>query len=189
MNDNKYLFCEDARKSRPLVNMQGDVVAIYDESGLIVAEYVYDAWGNCVIISSVDGVAELNPIRYRGYYFDQETGLYYLKTRYYDPEVGRFVNMDDVTILDTSMEHINGLNLYAYCFNNCVNMVDNTGMWPEWLKTLVTIAIIAVVVVAVIAVTVLTAGVGTAIIGGIAGATFATTTAGVIVAMIVGGGV
>ena len=108
-------------------NIQGDVTAIIDEQGKIVAEYSYDAWGVCTIISSVGGVAELNPIRYRGYYYDQDVGLYYLKTRWYDPEVGRFVNMDDISILDISRHQINGLNLYAYCGNDPINYCDSDG--------------------------------------------------------------
>ncbi len=70
-------------------------------------------------------IGKINPFRYRGYYYDAETGLYYLKTRYYDPEVGRFISQDDVSYLDP--EHINGLNLYAYCGNNPVMFTDSTG--------------------------------------------------------------
>ena len=90
-----------------------------------MAEYQYDAWGNCKIITSVDGIAELNPIRYRGYYYDVETGFYYLKSRYYDPETGRFISMDEVEYL--APEVINGLNLYAYCLNNPVIHTDPNG--------------------------------------------------------------
>ena len=67
----------------------------------------------------------MNPFRYRGYYYDTETGLYYLKTRYYDPEIGRFITIDDTSYLDP--ETINGLNLYAYCGNNPVMNVDANG--------------------------------------------------------------
>ncbi len=70
-------------------------------------------------------IAELNPFRYRGYYYDIETGLYYLNSRYYDPEIGRFINADDISYLDP--ESINGLNLYAYCVNNPTNLSDETG--------------------------------------------------------------
>ena len=70
-------------------------------------------------------VGNANPFRYRSYYFDEETGLYYLNSRYYDPETGRFVNADDISFLDP--ETINGLNLYAYCGDNPVMLTDPTG--------------------------------------------------------------
>ena len=80
----------------------------------------YNEYNNNYII-----IANLNPFRYRGYYYDTETGLYYLNTRYYDPEIGRFINADDVANLDT--QNINGLNLYAYCANNPITLIDNSG--------------------------------------------------------------
>ncbi|MCI8435497.1 MAG: hypothetical protein HFK10_06055, partial [Clostridia bacterium] len=73
----------------------------------------------------------LNPIRYRGYYYDVETGLYFLKTRYYDPQICRFITIDDIQYLDP--EHINGLNLYAYCGDNPVMGYDPNGTW-DWKK-------------------------------------------------------
>ena len=106
-------------------NAQGDITHIVDYCENVVAEYAYDAWGNCTIVKDTAGVAEVNPFRYRGYYYDVETGLYYLKTRYYDPEVGRFISQDDVSYLDPNS--INGLNLYAYCLNNPIMGVDPTG--------------------------------------------------------------
>ena len=94
--------------------------------GKVVASYTYDAWGVCKIVSDSTGIiARINPFRYRSYYFDTETKLYFLKTRYYDPEIGRFITIDDISYLDP--ETINGLNLYAYCLNNPVNRVDYTG--------------------------------------------------------------
>ena len=78
-------------------------------------------------------VAFKNPFRYRGYYYDFETGLYYLNSRYYDPEIGRFINADDINALDVTKIAINGLNLYAYCLNNPVNEVDETGYFLFWL--------------------------------------------------------
>ena len=69
-------------------NAQGDITHILDYCENVVAEYAYGAWGNCTIIKDTAGVAEVNPYRYRGYYYDTETNLYYLKTRYYDPETG-----------------------------------------------------------------------------------------------------
>ena len=115
---------------------QGNVIALLDNTGAIVVKYVYDAWGNClttVLDIHATGIANLNPFRYRGYYYDVETKLYFLKTRYYDPEIGRFLTIDDVSYLDP--ESINGLNLYAYCGNNPVMLTDRYGCtaWWEWL--------------------------------------------------------
>ena len=122
-NNTTYLF----RK-----NIQGDVTHVYTESGTLVGQYAYDAWGNCAILQDTNGIATLNPFRYRGYYFDQENDLYYLQSRYYDPETCRFVNADDISYLDP--ETIGGLNLYAYCGNNPVMSVDPEGTaWWNWL--------------------------------------------------------
>ncbi|MCL2556589.1 MAG: RHS repeat-associated core domain-containing protein [Firmicutes bacterium] len=108
-------------------NIQDDVEKIIDSKGKVVAEYSYDAWGNHTIELDIDGIATLNPIRYRSYYFDTETNLYYLKSRYYDSEIGRFINIDTISILDETKNQINGLNLYAYCGNNPVMNVDPNG--------------------------------------------------------------
>ena len=96
-----------------------------------MVEYSYDAWGNCKIIKDTDNIATYNPYRYRGYYYDEETGLYYLQTRYYDPRTGRFLNADSVEYADP--ETLNGLNLYAYCGNNPVVGYDPAGTW-DWGK-------------------------------------------------------
>ena len=97
-----------------------------------MVEYKYDAWGNHAVldangadINDASHIGNLNPFRYRGYYYDTETGLYYLKSRYYDPETGRFITIDDISYLDP--ETINGLNLYAYCGNNPVMRIDSKG--------------------------------------------------------------
>ena len=78
----------------------------------------------------VKALDNLNPFRYRSYYYDTETGLYYLKSRYYDPAVGRWINKDNPTIAMLGQSYLNGLNLYAYCFNNPVMYVDYCGFWP-----------------------------------------------------------
>ena len=106
-------------------NIYGDVTEIYDASGVKVGKYKYTAFGECEVEMNTNGIAEKNPIRYRGYYYDTETSLYYLKTRYYDPEVGRFMTIDGIEYLEP--ETINGLNLYAYCENNPVMNVDTNG--------------------------------------------------------------
>lgn len=112
-------------------NLQGDVIAIVDEAGNEAGRYTYDAWGNCSVNGS--GVMSANPFRYRGYYWDDEAGLYYLNTRWYDPETGRFISPDSINYLDP--ESINGFNLYAYCLNNPVMYSDpyGTTAWWEWL--------------------------------------------------------
>ena len=110
-------------------NLQGDIIAIVDEAGNEAGRYTYDAWGNCSVSGS--GVMSANPFRYRGYYWDDEAGLYYLNTRWYDPEVGRFISPDSVNYLDP--ETLNGLNLYAYCLNNPVMYVDPTGTYIQVL--------------------------------------------------------
>ena len=108
-------------------NLQGDVVALYDENGTRKVEYAYDAWGNCTIAGDTtnDALAHANPIRYRGYYYDDDTGLYYLNARYYSPKWRRFISPDSTSYLAT--ESVNGLNLYCYCGNNPVNYCDPSG--------------------------------------------------------------
>ena len=113
-------------------NLFGDIVALY-QGATKVAEYAYDAWGNCTVIDPATGyvstsdvfIGNQNPFRYRGYYWDNDLGLYYLMSRYYDPQTGRFINADSLEYLDS--ETIGGLNLYAYCGNNPVMGVDPSG--------------------------------------------------------------
>ena len=90
----------------------------------------------------------LNPFRYRSYYFDAETGLYYLNTRYYDPEIGRFINADVIEILDITQNYINGINLYAYAQNNPVMYDDPTGLLWRRIGRWVAAAAIVVAVTA-----------------------------------------
>ena len=106
-------------------NIQDDITHIFDNDGILKAEYIYDAWGNCDVVLDVDGIGTLNAVRYRSYYLDNETGLYYLKSRYYDPETGRFISMDGIGYLEPG--RVNGLNLYSYCGNNPVMFVDTEG--------------------------------------------------------------
>ena len=113
-------------------DMLGNILALLDSSGNIVVQYKYDAWGNHTVtdangnaITDADHIGNLNPFRYRGYYFDCETGFYFLQSRYYDPEVGRFLNMDSIEYADP--ESVNGINLYAYCINDPVNYYDPSG--------------------------------------------------------------
>ena len=121
-------------------NLFGDITEIYS-GATCVAKYKYDAWGNCTVCNpdgtvntSADFIGNINPFRYRGYYWDRDLGLYHLQTRYYDPAVGRFISPDSYEYLDP--ESFGGLNLYCYCLNNPVNNYDPTGHFslPNWAK-------------------------------------------------------
>ena len=118
-------------------NLQGDIIGIIDSAGNKVVEYTYGAWGDILSITGIlaDTIGQKNPLRYRGYYYDAETGFYYLNNRYYDPEIGRWVNADNV--ISGTGESVQGYNLYSYCFNNPVNMSDPSGNWPKWAKEIV----------------------------------------------------
>ncbi len=109
-------------------NLQGDIIAIYTESGTLVAEYLYDAWGKVLQVSNKTSakIGNINPFRYRGYYYDTETGLYYLETRYYDPVIGRFINTDSLEYLGDGAE-LSNYNLFAYCGDNPVMGYDPRG--------------------------------------------------------------
>lgn len=122
---------------------QNNVIAIMRGSE-IVAQYRYDAWGNILLESrdSADYFAVNNPFRYRSYYYDVETGYYYLQSRYYDPEIGAFISPDTVNYLDP--ETISGLNLYTYCNNNPVMFVDPNGSFGFLSFLIVSMAIGAV---------------------------------------------
>ena len=115
-------------------NTLGDIVAIRNKDGDIVAKYEYNAWGkvtvkdeNGSINKSPSFIGNVNPFRYRGYYYDAETGFYYLQTRYYDPEICRFINADDYELTATLSEIPGQLNLYAYCNNNPIMFTDESG--------------------------------------------------------------
>jgi len=111
-----------------VTNLQGDVIAILDETGIEVAEYSYDAWGRllCDLDEEAETIYSLNPLFYRGYVYDRETGLYYLQSRYYNPEIGRFINADDIEYLGADGT-LQSYNLFAYCSNNPVNFIDPSG--------------------------------------------------------------
>lgn len=99
-------------------DVQGNIIALLDSNGIVVVKYVYDGWGNHgieVVDSACETIANLNPFRYRSYYFDTETELYFLKTRYYDPEIGRFMTIDDISYLNVGI--INALNIYTLALN------------------------------------------------------------------------
>ena len=148
---------------------QGNIRAILDNRGGVVVQYKYDAWGNHLVlddagavITDTTNIGYLNPFRYRGYYYSQDLGLYYLKSRFYDPVTSRFISPDATSYLAPDV--INGLNLYAYCNNNPVMNVDPEGhAWWDWL---VAAAIVAVCAVAAVA----TAGASLVVSAALAGA-------------------
>jgi RHS repeat-associated protein len=109
-----------------VTNIQGDVIAILDSNRVVKATYNYDAWGNSFTTNDTinSTIGNLNPLRYRGYVYDTESGLYYLQSRYYDPEIGRFLNAD---ILISTGQGLLGNNMFAYCTNNPVNFWDPAG--------------------------------------------------------------
>lgn len=157
------------------------MLAIYDGNGTLQCRYVYDAWGNHKVLNA-DGtenaatefIGNKNPFRYRSYYWDSDFALYYLKSRYYDPELGRFISADGVSYLNP--ESVAGLNLYAYCENNPVMGYDSEGTWDSnkfwgWLVN-AAIAVAAVAAIAVVAAGVVASGglLGAALVGAGVGA-------------------
>ena len=145
-------------------NAQGDIEELYewkvtpggDEYAELVATYEYDPWGKLLAVKDADGnaitssghAAIKNPLRYRGYYYDIDSGFYYLQSRYYDPQIGRFINADE----QIPTNDLSSLSLFAYCGNNPVNRLDPKGdAWWHW-------AVAAVAVVALVAASVVTCG-------------------------------
>ena len=109
-----------------VLNGQGDVIALLDSSGNTVVEYTYDPWGKVLSVTGTlaGTLGQANPIRYRGYYYDSETGFYFLQSRYYDPETGRFLNADE--ILGANQDS-SCYNIFAYCSNNPISYYDPSG--------------------------------------------------------------
>ena len=109
-----------------VTNIQGDVIGILDSSQIMVVQYHYDAWGNLLSTTGTKSttLGVLNPLRYRGYLFDTEYGYYYLQSRYYNPEVGRFINGD---AFNSTGQGFLGNNMFIYCLNNPIYYSDNAG--------------------------------------------------------------
>ena len=120
-----------------VLNAQGDVVRIVNSSRSVVASYTYDPWGK--IISSSGTLADINPLRYRGYYYDSETGFYYLQSRYYDPEIGRFINADSYASTDAT--GLLSTNMFAYCENDPVNRSDPSGEFFDTVLDIVSLCV------------------------------------------------
>lgn len=154
-----------------VLNLQGDVVKLVNSSGTTAAQYTYDAWGTVTSILNANGneivnntsgsaIAFWNPLTYRGYIRDIETGFYYLQSRYYDPVLHRFINADLPEYTTLSSVSTASANLFAYCVNNPVNLHDENGEWPSWAKKLVAVVTVAAAVVTATVVTVATFGAG-----------------------------
>jgi len=112
-----------------ITNLQGDIIELRDMSGNVVVKYKYDAWGN-IVYQFGGTLADINPYRYRGYRFDIETGFYYLQSRYYNPQIGRFISAD---VLVGKTGNLLSQNMYAYAGNNPVMNVDPSGyFWQSW---------------------------------------------------------
>ena len=162
------------------MQINGDVTELADRYGNPVAMYTYDPWGAVTSVTDANGndvsadpthIANINPIRYRGYYYDTETGFYFLQSRYYDPQTHRFINADSV-VSDVGGNTL-GYNLYAYCRNNPINMVDDNGNWPKWVEkaTKIASAVLVVAAVATVVVTVSAFSAGTGSAAAVYGAT------------------
>ncbi len=170
-------------------NTQEDITGIYDKNYQLIATYEYDSWGKILNIKDNLGndisnnpshIANINPFRYRSYYYDSEINLYYLNSRYYNPEWGRFINVDEIT---GEIGNVLSHNLYQYAFNNPISFRDDEGSWPNIFKAIGKIAVgVAVIAVgAAVAASVGTvASVGTAIVAGVkAAASVAVVSAGI----------
>lgn len=122
-------------------NIQKDIIGILDSNCNLIVKYRYDSWGNILSIKDSNGnditdsnhIGIINPFRYRSYYYDNETNLYYLNSRYYSTTFGRFLNADGIM---ASNQDIMSLNLYAYCSNDYINNIDKNGFGIRWLTKL-----------------------------------------------------
>ncbi len=125
-NDQLLGFKDNGTKYYYTKNLQGDVTGILDGGGTLVVSYTYDPWGKQLTCTGTmaNTIGEKNPFRYRGYYYDAESGLYYLNSRYYDPVVGRFVNADGYI---STGQGLLGSNMFLYCLNNPVMLKDSSG--------------------------------------------------------------
>jgi len=171
-------------------NVSNDIIGILNSQGEKVATYEYDSWGNILAIKDGSGnsvannlnhIANINPFRYRSYYYDAETELYYLNSRYYSPMIGRFISVDlgvsNIGLLD-------GYNLYAYSFNNPINFQDKDGSWPKWVKKVaIGVAVIGVCVAAVA----ITGGSGAGIAGYVASQALKYSIGGAVTGLVIGG--
>ena len=124
-NGDAFGFTYNGKEYYYIKNAQNDVTAIADSSGKVVANYQYDAWGKLLEVTGTNtDIANANPIRYRSYYYDSDTELYYLNTRYYSPDICRFINADGYV---QTGQGVLDKNMFAYCGNNPVMRADDGG--------------------------------------------------------------
>jgi len=162
-NNTQYFYLE---------NQMGDIISITDAQSNELVHYEYDEWGAVTSIytphnsQTENTIANINPLRYRGYYYDNETGYYYLQSRYYDADICRFINSDDIVITGLSKSLYSGLNAYSYCRNNSINCIDKDGYMAGTIATGVGISILFETIMELLGYAVVGLTVG-AIIGGV----------------------
>ena len=159
-NGELYGFVKDEKKYFYIKDITGTIYGIVDESGTLVGKYEYSAYGKCTILLDTDKIATINPFRFKCYYYDRESGMYYCHTRYFVPEWGRWLNTDHFEFL--KFDDINGMNLFAYCNNSPIMYSDSTGTVPKWLKWLLFAAAVVVATAAIIVGSVASGGAATA---------------------------
>lgn len=146
-NEKPIGFILDNNQYYYITNIKGDIVGITDENGDLIASYVYDEWGKLLNIETAQAenetqyeIALLNPFRYRGYYYDEETGMYFLQSRYYNPDLCRFISADSFDYIKA--DNPLTVNAYIYCINNPIYFFDPTGCQPKNTNNNVALAII-----------------------------------------------
>ena len=179
-NGQLYGFVKDEKRYFYIKDITGTILGIADESGDILGKYEYSAYGECTVTdntNNTNNIAEINPFRFKCYYYDAESGMYYCHTRYLVPEWGRWLNFDHCAYLQ--LANVNEMNLFAYCSNNPIMYSDPEGTRIKWWQ----IALIAVAVILVIVgATILTGGAaGGALVANGAAAAIANTGAATVV--------
>ena len=166
-NDMLYGFVKDgSAKYFYARDMLQNILGIIDTNGSPVVIYQYTAYGTSTVLHDTAGLANINPFRFKGYYFDSESGMYYCHTRYYVPEWCRWLNADHPSFLQP--ESLQGMNLFAYCGNNPVMCLDKYGYMPQWLETTLKIAGGIAIIAGAIALSLATFGVTSVIFAGAA---------------------
>ena len=140
-NGDAFGFIYNGTEYYYIKNAQNDVTAIASADGTVIANYYYDAWGYPEDITGNTEIANLNPLRYRSYYYDAESELYYLNTRYYSAEIGRFLSSDGY--IQTG-QGILDKNMFAYCENNPVNRIDPNGKFWGIVVGIICTAVLAI---------------------------------------------